>query len=274
MTGPEAFFIAGKAGPLFALHYPAMARPVRAVLVIPPFAEELNKSRRMLALAARGLQAAGLDVLVVDLHGTGDSAGDFSDASLECWRQDLQCAADWLARRGATTLDLLAVRGGALLLPDIEPPPGMTRGRVVLWQPMTSGSLLVTQFLRLRVAEEMTGAERVPGEPEPRARLQAEGRIEIAGYEITSRLAAELEAVTDPLAAARDWQAWHWLEVGAPGVTTPGPAAQRSVAALAALGARVEAQVLPGDPFWATPEIAVVPGLVDATVAALTGARA
>jgi len=33
------------------------------VLVLPPFAEELNKSRRMLSLAARALQSAGIEVL-------------------------------------------------------------------------------------------------------------------------------------------------------------------------------------------------------------------
>ncbi len=57
--------------------------------MLPPFAEEMNKCRRMMALTAYALQAAGLDVLFVDLFGTGDSGGDFADGSLEVWRSDL-----------------------------------------------------------------------------------------------------------------------------------------------------------------------------------------
>jgi alpha/beta superfamily hydrolase len=81
---PTPFFLDGPAGNLFCLHFPRStpggAR--RCALVLPPFAEELNKSRRMGALAARALQRAGHDVLLIDLYGTGDSAGDFGYGSL------------------------------------------------------------------------------------------------------------------------------------------------------------------------------------------------
>ena len=128
--------------------------------MLPPFAEELNKSRRMLSLAARALQSAGIEVLLIDLFGTGDSGGDFGDATLAIWRDDLRRGAAWLAERGVARLDVLAVRGGALLLEDLAPPPGVDHGRVVLWQPVTSGRLLIAQFLRLRVAEGMSASDR------------------------------------------------------------------------------------------------------------------
>src|SRR5689334_9630124 len=74
---------------LFAVHWPAAAPSLRqAVLVLPPFAEELNKCRPMLAAQARALAAAGLDVLLVDLFGTGDSDGEFVEARWERWQQD------------------------------------------------------------------------------------------------------------------------------------------------------------------------------------------
>ena len=269
LTGPEPHVLNGTAGPLFALHYPAAGtRSLRAVLVLPPFAEELNKSRRMLALAAYALQRAALDVLHLDLYGTGDSGGDFADATLACWRDDLRRAATWLADRGITRLDVLAIRGGALLLADFKPPAGVAHGHVVLWQPVVSGKMLVAQFLRLRVAEGMTGSERATGRRDGRSVLETAGRVEIAGYEITRDLALRLEEITDPLAEASGWQSWSWLEVTAPGASGVGPAAQHAIARLRARGAEVDEGVVEGAPFWATPEIATVPALIDATVRA------
>jgi exosortase A-associated hydrolase 2 len=265
LTGPDPYVLAGSAGPLFAVHF-AATRSRRAVLILPPFAEELNKSRRMLALAARALQAAGIGVLLIDLYGTGDSGGDFGDATLAIWRDDLQRGAAWLATRGVTRIDLLAVRGGALLLEDLAPPSGVAQGRVVLWQPVLSGRLLVAQFLRLRIAESMTASDRGT---DARKVLESEGSVEVAGYAISRELVRGLEEITDPLTNAHAWEAWDWLEVSGPGATARGVAAQRTIAAMRARGMRVRESCLEGEPFWATPEIAVVPALIDATVECL-----
>jgi len=269
LTGPDPYVLAGTAGSLFALHFAATRRPQRAVLILPPFAEELNKSRRMLSLAARALQSAGIEVLLIDLFGTGDSGGDFGDATLAVWRDDLRRGAAWLAARGVARLDVLAVRGGALLLEDLAPPPGVDHGRVVLWQPVTSGRLLIAQFLRLRVAEGMSSSDRA-GSPDARALLQSASRVEVAGYTVSNDLVHRLEGITDPLTSAGAWEAWDWLEVSGPGVDKPGVAAQRTIAAMRARGMRVRESIVEGEPFWATPEIAVVPALIDATVGCLT----
>ncbi len=269
MTGPDPYVLAGSAGSLFALHFAAAGTSRRAVLMLPPFAEELNKSRRMLSLAARALQGAGMDVLMIDLFGTGDSGGDFGDATLAIWRDDLRRGADWLARRGVTRLDVLAVRGGALLLDRFAPPPGMAHGRVVMWQPVLSGPLLIAQFLRLRVAESMTVSDRSANSPDTRALLESEGSVEVAGYVVNRELVRALEDITDPVSNAGGWEAWGWFEVSGPGVNTPGVAAQRAIAAMRARGMQVRESCLEGEPFWATPEIAVVPALVDATVECL-----
>ena len=80
MNTPEPFFLDRASGSLFAIHHRAGAAPCGTVLFIPPFAEEMNRARRMVALQARDLAAAGWDVLQLDLFGTGDSQGDFGDA--------------------------------------------------------------------------------------------------------------------------------------------------------------------------------------------------
>lgn len=268
MTVPQPLFLTGTAGPLFALHFAASGEQRRGVLVLPPFAEELNKSRRMLSLAARALQRAGVDVLLVDLYGSGDSGGDFSDATPAIWRDDLQRAAAWLAEQGVAHLDVLAVRGGALLMRDLTVPPRLKPGRIVLWQPMLRGALMIAQFLRLRVAEAM-GAEQGARMADARLLLETRGRVEIAGYELSRELVAGLESITDPFAHPEGWVDWSWFELSGPGATGPGAAAQRLIARLRERGLRVNAAVIEGEPFWATPEIAVVPALIDATVEAL-----
>ncbi len=73
--------------------------PRGALLYLPPFAEEANRSRRMAVLQARRLAARGWPVLLLDPFGTGDSAGAFHEARWELWLADAARAAAWLATR-------------------------------------------------------------------------------------------------------------------------------------------------------------------------------
>jgi exosortase A-associated hydrolase 2 len=86
------FFLPAGPRALFALHHEPTA-PVRgAIVYVPPFGEEMNKSRRMAALQARALAAAGWHVLQIDLFGTGDSEGDFAEATWDAWLEDIATA--------------------------------------------------------------------------------------------------------------------------------------------------------------------------------------
>ena len=68
---------------LFCLFYPAQREiPLGSILYVHPFAEEMNKSRRMAALQAHGLAQAGYAVLQVDLRGCGESAAHESVQAL------------------------------------------------------------------------------------------------------------------------------------------------------------------------------------------------
>ncbi len=113
----EAFFLNGSAGRLFALLIRpngSQAAPVsRSVLYCPPFAEEANRTRRAAVLLGRRLADIGVASLIVDPYGTGDSEGDFSDARLSIWQDDLGIAADWLSEQGMDRISLLGVRLGA-----------------------------------------------------------------------------------------------------------------------------------------------------------------
>jgi hypothetical protein len=104
-----------------------------------------------------------------------------------------------------------------------------------------------------------------------RAGLQAGGTTEIAGYEIAGKLVSEIERIVDPFAEVTHWQGLSWFDVVAAGISEPGAAARRQLDLLRGRRVNVNFEAVPGEPFWATPEIAVVPRLVDATVAALAG---
>lgn len=61
-----------------------------SIVYIHPFAEEMNKSRRMAALQARALTLAGFAVLQLDLIGCGDEAiAEYMTAVLDANDPDL-----------------------------------------------------------------------------------------------------------------------------------------------------------------------------------------
>ncbi len=234
------------------------------VLYAPPFAEELNKSRRMVALQARRLAAAGFGVLIPDLYGTGDSAGDFGDARWEIWREDLARCAAWLRQRGHESLILWGLRLGGLLAAELAGEVAATR--LLLWQPVAAGQRFLHQFLRLRLT-----ADRLKGGSETLSRLQealAAGQsLEIAGYELHPELAAALDRVR--LTPPPPGVPVDWFELTRAASGSFAPASQRIVDEWRSAGVAVHARTVVGESFWATQEIAEAPALLDATLTAL-----
>ena len=117
-TSVRPFFLRSQPGDRFCLlHAPAQQQQPHkgGIVYVHPFAEEMNKSRRMAALQSRRLAALGYAVLQIDLFGCGDSSGDIADADLDVWLRDLDAAAEWLAGQGHRPLYLWGLRLGALL---------------------------------------------------------------------------------------------------------------------------------------------------------------
>lgn len=261
------FFLVGGQGTLFAIYYPPAAGVPRrdGVLYVPPFAEEMNKSRRMVALQARRLAAAGFGVLVPDLYGTGDSAGDFAEARWSIWREDVIACAQWLGQQHAQ-LVLWGLRLGGLLAAELA--GEVAAGRLLLWQPVLSGQRLFQQLLRLRLT-----ADRLKGGSETQAHLQemlAAGQpVEVAGYALHPALAEALGQAR--LAKPPSGVPVHWFELSASPNSPLSPASQRQVEEWRSAGVTVQAQTVAGDSFWATQEIAEAPELLDGTLGALLG---
>ena len=270
----EAFVLdAGDTGHRLCLyHAPPRPGTERAVLLhVPAFAEEMNKTRRMVAMTSRALAADGVAVLTTDLYGCGDSAGDFGDARWDHWLDDLHRAHAWLRRRSTAPLWLWSCRAGALLA-DAFAQRLDERVNHLLWQPVLQGKAVVQQLLRLKAAASWASGDGKAQLQQARNDLAAGRSIEVAGYRLPSELAAALEGARfcPPPDGRGDPGRIAWLEIGASQAPAElSPAAATAMEPWRRAGWSVQAQAVVGPSFWQTVEVEEAPELMAATVNAL-----
>jgi exosortase A-associated hydrolase 2 len=247
--------------------------PARGLVVyVHPFAEEMNKSRRMAALQSRALAAAGYKVLQPDLLGCGDSAGDIGDADWTAWVDDVVNACHWLracarGRGEAPPLTLWGLRAGALLAAEAARRLGDVH-RLLLWQPALSGKTTLAQFLRLQKAADLVGSRAAQAGPDARKELAAGRMAEIAGYRISPGLAQGMESAS--LQRPPPVREVLWLEVSMQDEPQMAPASRPLVQAWQADALHVDARAVRGPAFWQTVEIEEAPALISHTLAAMT----
>jgi exosortase A-associated hydrolase 2 len=266
----SARFEAAPGGPRFLLiHRPARARRRGTIVFAHPFAEELNKCRRMVAQTARALAADGWQVVQPDFFGCGDSAGDFSEASWEGWVADLRRAIHtW--HDGAGELWLWGLRAGALLLPPLLGSAGTPN--LLLWQPSLDGSHVLNQFLRLRTTADSLEGDRSTDRKALRQQLARGESIEVAGYVLPPGIANDLAAARLDLPAGFAGRV-VWLEVAGASDEQVATPTEKLLQSWLAAGHAVEFERVIGAPFWQTVEIAEAPGLADRTRALIGQAQ-
>lgn len=273
----EAFFLDATPGRRFFLYHPPMQRTVYrgAFIYIHPFAEEMNKARRMAALQARAFSELGFAVLQIDLYGCGDSDGEFRDARWDIWIRDLKSAKEWLKKRVEGPVSLWGLRLGALLALDFYRQENEKTEAVVLWQPVLRGEMFMTQFLRLRMAKDMLTGQSSGGGT--RALREALGRgdvLDIAGYEIAPELIFAIDALD-----ASEWVipdvSLHWLELmsGAAATPTLAPASESIAKRWVEQGADLQVHHVQGTPFWASQEVTICSDFLNATARIFDGGR-
>lgn len=278
---PAGRFLDTPHGRTFCMHTPA--RGSACLVVAPPFAEEMNKSRRMWTLLTTQLLAAGIATLIPDMHGTGESDGDFADARWRFWREDLDVACRLAREEGAQRIALLGVRLGGLLALDYlqhtvaarGPAASLGIGQVILWQPVLNGRQHMNQFLRLKLA---AGLRQPAATKETtatlRERLARGERLEVAGYELSPDLIAAIDALDAQALAPASTSRVDWLEVAAGETAALLPASQRLIEQWRAAGVKAHGRAVRGEPFWALQEITVAPELNELTCAVASEALA
>lgn len=239
------------------------------MLYVHPFAEEMHKSRRMVAEMARRFARHGIAVLQVDLTGCGDSAGDFGDASWQRWRDDVTAAAAWLKARYAMPLTVWGLRLGALLAADYAL-TDLNCDHVLLWAPVSSGEQHLTQFLRLKLANQMlaAGGENAASTQQLRQQLESGDAVEIAGYRLSPALALPL-AQAKLSALMRQGLVIDWFELQGGEDRPLPPVVDKLAGEWRSKGSVVNVHRVTGDAFWTTQEITDVPALWEATLRVL-----
>ena len=266
----RAQFLDAPAGRTFVvLRHPRPAGS--AVLVVPPFAEEMNKSRRMIAEVGRRLETRGVGMLVVDLFGTGDSEGEFAQADWQRWKTDLAAALQWAATEGVAIRGMLAIRLGCILGSEALAGIGHSVQRTVLWQPVVSGRRFLEQFLRLRVAASMMGGDSKETVAGLRGRLKSGELLEVAGYEINGALADQLDAAELQPFLRAHLGAVHWMEAVRSADTALPVPSTKAIDAARAGGLEVTPHAVTGEPFWSATEIVCLDAMVERSAEVLAG---
>jgi len=239
------------------------------LLFLPPWAEEANKARRMIARLGHALAERGVVTLVPDYLGTGDSEGAFEDARWELWRRNVRDAEAWMRADGCDRVHLGGLRlGAALALASLSDLPAPPRS-MLLWQPVVNGRQMLVQFLRLRLAASLGGGTERETTSELRARLDAGESVEVAGYMLSPELAQALDGLRLDALTPAPGVPVEWLELAATPDAEVSPAARSVAEAWLAGGFRVRQAVVAGEPFWSTQELVDAPALIERSVAVL-----
>lgn len=236
------------------------------MLFVPPFGEEMNKCRRQITAVSEAFVRTGYATLVPDLFGTGDSAGDFIEATWTIWQESVGSCFSWCEQHGLHVAGLVGIRLGAVLAAETLRSTNRAVAATVLWQPVANGQQFVTQFLRLRIAASMMSGDKKETSEHIRARLGRGESLEIAGYNVSSELLRAIEALKlEEVLDARLGKLCI-LEVGGRQLQEMSISGQRLLAVARDNGLDSCGERLEGDPLWQSTEIVTNDDLTRRTV--------
>lgn len=268
----QPFFFEGVSGKLFCLFFPAQGNQEKgAVLHVPAFAEEMNKSRHVVVKQARKLAQSGYSVLLVDLFGTGDSEGEFVEARWHIWQQDIDLLIGWLRETKHQNITLWGLRLGALLAFSCAQ-SNQAIQQLLLWQPVISGEQFAQQFLRLRLAASMMSGGEKETVKSLKARLDNGDSLEVAGYELAPQLFTSVaESNMKSVVLVDHLQAVKWLEVSGSKKELAIPSQKLLADWRETLNVPINAEAVEGKQFWSNQEIVWADSLITKTSEMFSG---
>jgi exosortase A-associated hydrolase 2 len=185
------FHFGGPKKRLFGFHHPPPSDFARhsAIVLCHPLAHEYVNTYRTYKYLAIRLAHAGFDVLRFDYYGTGDSPGEFDEATVEQWLNDIEVAVTEVKLRSeAEHVCLAGLRLGGTLsllasanLPDIY--------GLVLWDPVINGSTYLEELRKMH-----NGKLRSMGIKRHRQKCP-QLALELMGFPFTLPLQKELQAI-------------------------------------------------------------------------------
>lgn len=225
---------------LFGIYAPGRGegRTARAAVLCAPWGQEYLRSHRSMRQLGVQLGTAGFHTLRFDYFGTGDSAGEMTEATVAGWEDDLSQAIDELRdSSGAERVSLVGLRLGGTLAARVAVQRPREVRDLVLWDPVVSGRDFVDEL-------------HTPiGGVTPRRRDPASGGgVEANGFPLTEAMEAELAAL-DLVPLTESLPARTLVVTSAPReLETPAQRALR--VALAEHPYALEVESLESEPAW------------------------
>lgn len=273
---PRMWFLPSCGAKILVTGFEPFADITQYIVIVPPFAEEMNKSRKACSDFARQLamtESSSTAVYLIDLFGCGDSEGEFCDASWGTWRQNIIDLVTLLSEENPQAdCVLLGLRLGASLalscaieeLANKEP-------TLVFWQPVLNGKQYVNQFLRMKIAASMITSNKVTM-TQLRAELAQEHIIEVSGYALSSLLVDSIEAIKfQEMEKLPPWMKLFWFETGANSDNKLLPVSEKVVGRWQKSNPIIS-EYCQGDAFWQSVETTTAPTLANQVISHLSGA--
>ena len=168
---------------LYGVHYPARdpASSRSGLILCQAPGHEADLSLRVLVDFARLAAQAGIDVLRFDYTGCGESQGDFEDATVEGWLEDVAAGMRFLRdRTGVDAVGLLGLRlGGTLAALAAQRQPAVNW--VCLWEPIMTPTRYVDELLQMQLISHNLWAS-TPLQSRQQLFKRQDGTVELMGY--------------------------------------------------------------------------------------------
>jgi exosortase A-associated hydrolase 2 len=260
----QPFYLDGPRGALFAVWQRPAGGAGKTVLYLPPLAEEMNRSRRTIAALGRTMAERGLGLFVLDLFGTGDSAGAFEEATWAGWLADAAAAVRFIRADGHGIAGVMGLRTGALLA--LATACEQRLERVMLCQPIESGRAYLTGLLRSRVAAGQAGDGPRATIAGLRGLIAAGSGIQIMGHALSSTLWDELARLQLAEVGAGFAGRVDWLHLaGGPVGALPQKTADEMSRLAGTIAGKVVSRTIAAPAFWLLEEAPPADRFVAAT---------
>ncbi len=192
-TGDETFgYLATQGAPIYCAIHATAGAARGTVLLCSTFGLETTHAAIVWTRWARRLAEAGWDAIRFDWRGTGESGGEFRDATLAAWEEDLRRVYAFALQRRRGPIVVMGLRAGALVAAHAFA-VGLGDA-LVLWEPPASGRAYVMQVLRRKIAADyvLGNSQARKTRDEYLAELESGAAVEVEGFTWTPEFCRSL----------------------------------------------------------------------------------
>ena len=187
------------------------------------------------------------------------------------WLDDIATAVEWVQSAYQAPVYLWGLRFGcALAVEFVSQHASMVQG-LVFWQAQLSSKMMLTQFLRLRIASAMT-SQANNGQPAETTKsllntLENGQLLEVGGYMLSPDLVRSLLTLDSMTADFESRKSVIWVDFGSKNAiaTEPASSSQKLISKWQEKGHKVLWASVIGVRFWNTQEISLCPPLIEQT---------